>query len=161
VVHNNIEFSVQECEAGIWRWEYTIGELIKSGELVVSTRVVASRKVRQQIDRDLRSLYRSQRERGIRFWIIFQLWARSANHDVVAFSGRIPNPGFDRSIPGCFLWSVAGTRQCYSHWDVRFWNGSRGWWKRLPADRSWLPDQRLLKVEPAGARGRVFIVNRS
>lgn len=67
MVHNNIEFSVQEREAGIWRWEYTIGELIKSGELVVSTRVVASRKVRQQIDRDLRILYRSQRQRGIRF----------------------------------------------------------------------------------------------
>lgn len=67
MVHNNIEFSVQEREAGIWRWEYTIGELIKSGELVVSTRLVASRKVRQQIDRDLRILYRSQRERGIRF----------------------------------------------------------------------------------------------
>jgi len=67
VVHNNIEFSVQEREAGVWRWEYTIGELIKSGELVVSNRVMASRKVRQQIDRDLRILYRSQRQRGIRF----------------------------------------------------------------------------------------------
>jgi hypothetical protein len=65
VLHNNIEFSVQEREAGIWRWEYTIGELIKSGELVVSSRVMASRKVRQQIDRDLRTLYRSQRERGV------------------------------------------------------------------------------------------------
>jgi hypothetical protein len=65
VVHNNIEFAVQEREAGVWRWEYTIGDLIKSGELVVSSRVMASRKVRQQIDRDLRILYRSQRERGI------------------------------------------------------------------------------------------------
>jgi hypothetical protein len=66
VVHNNIEFSVQKQEAGVWRWEYAIGELIKSGELIVSSRVTASRKVRQQIDRDLRMLYRSQRERGIR-----------------------------------------------------------------------------------------------
>jgi hypothetical protein len=66
VVHNNIEFSVQEREAGVWRWEYAIGELIKSGELFVSSRVMASRKVRQQIDRDLRTLYLSQRERGIR-----------------------------------------------------------------------------------------------
>jgi hypothetical protein len=66
VVHNNIEFSVQEREAGVWRWEYTIGELIKSGELIVSSRVTASRKIRQQIDRDLRIMYRSQRERGIR-----------------------------------------------------------------------------------------------
>ena len=65
MVHNNIEFAVQEREAGVWRWEYTIGDLIKSGELVVSSRVMASRKVRQQIDRDLRILYRSQRERGI------------------------------------------------------------------------------------------------
>jgi hypothetical protein len=65
VVHHNIEFSVQERETGVWRWEYTIGELIKSGELVVSSRVMASRKVRQQINRDLRILYRSQRERGI------------------------------------------------------------------------------------------------
>jgi hypothetical protein len=65
VVHNNIEFSVLEREAGVWRWEYTIGELIKSGEVVVSSRVMASRKVRQQINRDLRILYRSQRERGI------------------------------------------------------------------------------------------------
>jgi hypothetical protein len=66
VVHNNIEFSVQEREVGVWRWQYAIGELIKSGELVVSSRLVASRKIRQQIDRDLRMLYRSQRERGIR-----------------------------------------------------------------------------------------------
>jgi hypothetical protein len=65
MVHNNIEFSVHEREAGVWRWEYTIGELIKSGELIVSSRVMASRKVRQQIDRDLRILYRAQRERGI------------------------------------------------------------------------------------------------
>jgi hypothetical protein len=65
VVHNNIEFSVLEREAGVWRWEYTIGELIKSGEVVVSSRAMASRKVRQQINRDLRILYRSQRERGI------------------------------------------------------------------------------------------------
>jgi hypothetical protein len=65
VVHNNIEFSVLEREAGVWRWEYTIGALIKSGEVVVSSRVMASRKVRQQINRDLRILYRSQRERGI------------------------------------------------------------------------------------------------
>ena len=65
MVHNNIEFLVQQCEAGVWRWEYTIGELIKSGEVVVSSRVIASRKVRQQIDRDLRNLYLSQRERGI------------------------------------------------------------------------------------------------
>lgn len=65
MVHNNIEFSVQEREVGVWRWEYAIGELIKSGEFVVSSRLVASRKVRQQIDRDLRVLYRSQRERGI------------------------------------------------------------------------------------------------
>jgi hypothetical protein len=66
VVHNNIEFSVQEREADVWRWEYAIGSLIKSGEIIVSSRVMASRKVRQQIDRDLRMLYRSQRERGIR-----------------------------------------------------------------------------------------------
>ena len=65
MVHNNIEFSVLEREAGVWRWEYTIGELIKSGEVVVSSRAMASRKVRQQINRDLRILYRSQRERGI------------------------------------------------------------------------------------------------
>jgi hypothetical protein len=93
VVHNNIEFSVQEREAGIWRWEYTIGELIKSGELVVSTRVVASRKVRQQIDRDLRILYRSQRQRGIRFWGIFQLWARSAARRCCIFRAD-SEPGF-------------------------------------------------------------------
>jgi hypothetical protein len=27
-VHNNIEFSVKEREAGVWRWEYAIGSLI-------------------------------------------------------------------------------------------------------------------------------------
>lgn len=65
MVHNNIEFSVREREAGAWRWEYTIGSLIKSGEFFASSHTVAARKVRQQIDRDLRMLYRSQRERGI------------------------------------------------------------------------------------------------
>ena len=54
MVHNNIEFSVLEREAGVWRWEYTIGELIKSGEVVVSSRVMASRKVRQQISNPTR-----------------------------------------------------------------------------------------------------------
>jgi hypothetical protein len=28
VDYNNIEFAVQEREAGVWRWEYTIGDLI-------------------------------------------------------------------------------------------------------------------------------------
>jgi hypothetical protein len=65
MVHNNIEFSVQEREPGVWRWAYEIGQLIKTGEFVVSSRVMASRKVRQQIDRDLRNLYLSQRDRGI------------------------------------------------------------------------------------------------
>jgi hypothetical protein len=65
-MHNNIEFLVQEDDAGVWRWEYTIGELIKSGEFVVSSRKIAARKVRQKIDRDLRMQYLSQRERGIR-----------------------------------------------------------------------------------------------
>jgi hypothetical protein len=117
VVHNKIEFSVREREAGIWRWEYTIGELIKSGELVVSTRVVASRKVRQQIDRDLRILYRSQRERGIRFWIIFQLWARSAARRCCIFRAD-SEPGFDRSIPDCSLWLVAGAADAASLWSL-------------------------------------------
>jgi hypothetical protein len=67
MVHNSIKFSVQEREAGVWRWEYTIGQLIKSGQLMVSSRATAFRKVRQQIDRDLRILYRSQRDRGIQF----------------------------------------------------------------------------------------------
>jgi hypothetical protein len=66
VMHNNIEFLVQEDDAGVWRWEYTIGELIKSGEFAVSSRKIAARKVRQKIDRDLRMQYLSQRERGIR-----------------------------------------------------------------------------------------------
>jgi hypothetical protein len=65
-MHNNIEFLVQEDDPGVWRWEYTIGELIKSGEFVVSSRKIAARKVRQKIDRDLRMQYLSQRERGIR-----------------------------------------------------------------------------------------------
>ena len=65
MVHNNIEFSILEREAGAWHWEYTIGSLIKSGELVASSHAVAARKVRQQIDRDLRLLFRSQRARGI------------------------------------------------------------------------------------------------
>ena len=65
-MHNNIEFFLLEGDAGAWRWEHTIGELIKSGELVVSSRKMAARKVRQKIDRDLRMQYLLQRERGIR-----------------------------------------------------------------------------------------------
>ena len=66
VMHNNIEFLVQERDAGAWHWEYTIGELIKSGEFVVSSRKIAARKVRQMIERDLRMQYLLQRDRGIR-----------------------------------------------------------------------------------------------
>jgi hypothetical protein len=65
-MHNNIEFLVQERDAGAWHWEYTIGELIKSGEFVVSSRKIAARKVRQMIERDLRMQYLLQRDRGIR-----------------------------------------------------------------------------------------------
>jgi hypothetical protein len=65
MVHNNIQLSVQERQPGVWRWEYVVGEMVKLGELFLSSRVMASRKVRQQIDRNLRSPYRAQRERGI------------------------------------------------------------------------------------------------
>jgi hypothetical protein len=67
VIYNRIEFSLQEWEAGVWRWEYMIGQLIKTGELLASSRAVAVRKVRQKIDRDLRMQYLAQRERRIQF----------------------------------------------------------------------------------------------
>jgi hypothetical protein len=67
VIYNHIEFSLQEGKDGAWRFEYTIGQLIKTGELVVSSHAVAARKVRQKIDRDLRMQYLAQRERGIQF----------------------------------------------------------------------------------------------
>lgn len=65
MVYNGVKFTVEEGGDGIWRWRYIIASLIKTGELSASSCTIAVRKVRQKIDRDLRNLYLSQRERGI------------------------------------------------------------------------------------------------
>ena len=63
--HKGIVFTLKEGQLGVWRWEYTFAAQIKSGVLKTSSGLLAARKVRQMIARDLRVQYIQQRGRDI------------------------------------------------------------------------------------------------
>ncbi len=51
--HRGVEFSVVEAEAGLWRWQFRIGNAVTSGRTRTSLKGLAARRVQQRIDRVL------------------------------------------------------------------------------------------------------------
>jgi hypothetical protein len=49
-----IEFTVEQVEPGLWKWQFQIGETVKTGETHSNLMGMAARRVQQRIDREPR-----------------------------------------------------------------------------------------------------------
>ena len=51
-----VEFTVLQVEPGLWRWQFQIGETVRTGKTKTSLEGLAARRVQERIDRELRKL---------------------------------------------------------------------------------------------------------
>ena len=54
-VHRGVTYSILRAEAGIWNWEFRIGDDTKRGRLETRLDLLAERRVQSHIDRELRA----------------------------------------------------------------------------------------------------------
>jgi hypothetical protein len=54
MVHKGIEYSVTLIAPGIWKWQFRIGDEIKTGKTETKLNLLAMRRVQLRIDRELR-----------------------------------------------------------------------------------------------------------
>jgi len=52
--HRGVEFRVLPIERGRWKWEFRIGDKVKTGKTETMFKEMAARRVRQLINRELR-----------------------------------------------------------------------------------------------------------
>ncbi|HYI31427.1 MAG TPA: hypothetical protein VD863_26610 [Bradyrhizobium sp.] len=57
--HKGIEYEIAMIEPGLWKWQFRIGAVIKSGQTKASLELLADRRVRITINRELRIANRS------------------------------------------------------------------------------------------------------
>lgn len=49
-----VEFSLIQVEPGLWKWQFQIGDTVKSGKTHSNLRGLAARRVQIRIDRELK-----------------------------------------------------------------------------------------------------------
>lgn len=60
MTYRGVEFSISMTDVpDIWKWQFQIGEQIKSGKTETKLQLLAVRRVQTQIDRELRKLARA------------------------------------------------------------------------------------------------------
>jgi hypothetical protein len=60
MVHKGIEYEIAMIEPGVWKYQFRIGAVIRTGKTKSSLELLADRRVRQKIDRLLRQPPASQ-----------------------------------------------------------------------------------------------------
>jgi hypothetical protein len=55
--HKGIEYEIAMIEPGVWKWQFRIGAMIKSGKTKASLELLADQRVRITINRELRQLH--------------------------------------------------------------------------------------------------------
>lgn len=54
MIHKGIEFTVTPAAAGLWNWQFRIGEQTKTGKTEAKMQLLAIRRVQLRIDRELK-----------------------------------------------------------------------------------------------------------
>ena len=63
MVHKGVEYEIAKVEPGLWKYQFRIGAIIRTGKTRCSLELLAERRVRLTIDNQLRKLA-SQRLSG-------------------------------------------------------------------------------------------------
>jgi hypothetical protein len=57
--HRGVEYSLTRSESpGFWRWQFRIGDLVRSGKIEARLALLAMRRVESRIDRELKQAAR-------------------------------------------------------------------------------------------------------
>jgi hypothetical protein len=60
MTYKGVDFSVSiSAVPDVWKWQFQIGQLVKSGRTEAKLQLLAVRRVQSQIDRELRKLVRA------------------------------------------------------------------------------------------------------
>jgi len=55
MVYKGVEYEIASIDRGVWKWQFRIGDSIKTGRTKTNLEVLADRRVRLVIDRELRA----------------------------------------------------------------------------------------------------------
>ena len=53
MIHKGVEFTVTQAAPGVWRWQFRIGDKVKTGKTEAKLQLLAIRRVQLRIDREL------------------------------------------------------------------------------------------------------------
>jgi len=54
MVHKGVEFTVTLAAPGVWKWQFRIGDKVKTGKTEARLQLLAIRRVQLRIDRELK-----------------------------------------------------------------------------------------------------------
>ena len=54
MIYKGVEFTVTAVAPGIWKWQFRIGDLVRSGKTEARLALLAMRRVELRIDRELK-----------------------------------------------------------------------------------------------------------
>ena len=57
MVYRDVEYEISMIEPGLWKYQFRIGAMIKSGKTKSRLELLADRRVRATIDRELRAIH--------------------------------------------------------------------------------------------------------
>lgn len=63
MMHKGVEFTVTMSAPGVWQWQFRIGDTLKTGKTETNIRLLAIRRVQLRIDRELKKVASSDRDR--------------------------------------------------------------------------------------------------
>jgi hypothetical protein len=58
MIHRGIEYTVTLAAPGVWKWQFQIGDTIKTGKTEAKLQLLAIRRVQLRIDRELKKASR-------------------------------------------------------------------------------------------------------
>jgi hypothetical protein len=68
MIHKGVEYTVTPAAPGIWKWQFQIGDTIKTGKTEAKLQLLAIRRVQLRIDRELKKASREANGAGDSSW---------------------------------------------------------------------------------------------
>jgi hypothetical protein len=54
MIHKGVDFTVTQAAPGVWKWQFRIGDKVKTGKTEAKLHLLAIRRVQLRIDRELK-----------------------------------------------------------------------------------------------------------
>ncbi|WP_454626538.1 hypothetical protein [Bradyrhizobium cenepequi] len=58
MIHKGVEYTVTLATPGVWKWQFQIGDTVKTGKTEAKLQLLAIRRVQLRIDRELKKASR-------------------------------------------------------------------------------------------------------